>query len=50
VPFLGDTDRLADELEEFLPGTRPSPEDHRMLTTVLFTDIVGSTAWAAAAG
>jgi hypothetical protein len=50
VPFLGDTDRLADELEEFLTGTRPSPEDHRMLTTVLFTDIVGSTAWAEAAG
>jgi pimeloyl-ACP methyl ester carboxylesterase len=39
----GDTDVLADEIEEFLTGTRPMPEPDRVLATVLFTDIVGST-------
>jgi class 3 adenylate cyclase len=39
----GDTDVLADEIEEFLTGTRPAPEPDRVLATVLFTDIVGST-------
>ncbi|MFL5959896.1 MAG: adenylate/guanylate cyclase domain-containing protein [Gaiellaceae bacterium] len=39
----GDTDAIADEIEEFLTGTRPVPEPDRVLATVLFTDIVGST-------
>ena len=39
----GDLDGLADEIEEFLTGTRPVPELDRVLATVLFTDIVGST-------
>ena len=39
----GDVDGLADEIEEFLTGTRPVPELDRVLATVLFTDIVGST-------
>jgi pimeloyl-ACP methyl ester carboxylesterase len=39
----GDTDAIADEIEEFLTGTRPIPEPDRVLATVLFTDIVGST-------
>jgi class 3 adenylate cyclase len=39
----GDIDALADEIEEFLTGTRPVPEPDRVLATVLFTDIVGST-------
>ncbi len=39
----GDTDAIADEIEEFLTGTRPMPEPDRVLSTVLFTDIVGST-------
>jgi pimeloyl-ACP methyl ester carboxylesterase len=39
----GDTDALADEIEEFLTGTRPVPDLDRVLATVLFTDIVGST-------
>ena len=44
------TDPLADEIEEFLTGERkPIPLD-RVLTTVLFTDIVGSTAHASALG
>jgi pimeloyl-ACP methyl ester carboxylesterase len=39
----GNLDELADEIEEFLTGTRPLPEPDRVLATVLFTDIVGST-------
>jgi pimeloyl-ACP methyl ester carboxylesterase len=39
----GDVDALADEIEEFVTGTRPIPEPDRVLATVLFTDIVGST-------
>jgi len=39
----GDVDALVDEIEEFLTGTRPAPEPNRVLATVLFTDIVGST-------
>jgi pimeloyl-ACP methyl ester carboxylesterase len=39
----GDTDAIADEIEEFLTGTRPVSEPDRVLATVLFTDIVGST-------
>lgn len=35
--------RTADEIQEFLTGARPSPEPQRVLATVLFTDIVGST-------
>ena len=36
-------DVIADEIEEFLTGVRPAPEPDRVLATVLFTDIVGST-------
>ena len=43
IPFAGRTDRLLDEVEEFLTGNRPSPVLDRVLATVLFTDIVGST-------
>jgi class 3 adenylate cyclase/pimeloyl-ACP methyl ester carboxylesterase len=39
-----------DEMAEFLTGKRPPIEIDRILTTVLFTDIVGSTARAAALG
>ncbi len=39
----GDVDAPADEIEEFLTGVRPIPEPDRVLATVLFTDIVGST-------
>jgi class 3 adenylate cyclase len=41
--YLGDTDAVADEVEEFLTGSRHAPEADRVLATVLFTDIVGST-------
>jgi class 3 adenylate cyclase len=38
------------EIHEFLTGTRFEPEAERMLSTVLFTDIVDSTATAAELG
>ncbi|OFW66519.1 MAG: hydrolase [Actinobacteria bacterium RBG_16_68_21] len=48
--WAGDTDAIIDEIEEFVTGQRPGPSIHRMLTTVLFTDIVDSTRRAAALG
>lgn len=36
-------DRITDEVEEFLTGTRSAPEPNRVLASVLFTDIVDST-------
>ena len=39
----GNTDALIDEVEEFVTGFRHSPEPDRILATILFTDIVGST-------
>ena len=41
---------IADEVAEFLTGERPAVEIERILTTVLFTDIIGSTAKAASLG
>ena len=43
TPYVGDTDALLDEIEEFLTGIRHGPEPDRILATVLFTDIVEST-------
>jgi class 3 adenylate cyclase len=48
--FLENAAPVLDEVEEFLTGTRPVHEPERVLATVLFTDIVGSTERAAAAG
>lgn len=48
--FLGDVDSVMDEIEEFLTGARAHADDDRALVTVLFTDIVGSTALAAEIG
>ncbi|HEY7003901.1 MAG TPA: adenylate/guanylate cyclase domain-containing protein [Gaiellaceae bacterium] len=50
LPFLGDQDQILDEVEEFLTGVRRGPEPDRVLATVLFTDIVGSTERAVALG
>jgi class 3 adenylate cyclase len=50
IPFLGASDALVDEVETFLTGVRPAPEPDRILATVLFTDIVGSTELAAQLG
>ena len=41
---------VADQVAEFLTGERPVVEVERILTTVLFTDIVGSTERAASIG
>jgi class 3 adenylate cyclase len=41
--FVGDTDALLDEIEEFLTGTRSGAEGDVRTMTVLFTDIVAST-------
>jgi class 3 adenylate cyclase len=50
IPLLGDLDAIVDEIEEFVTGVRPPPERDRVLATVLFTDIVGSTETAATRG
>jgi class 3 adenylate cyclase len=42
-PFLGDQDAVVALTQEFLTGALPVPDPDRMLATVLFTDIVGST-------
>jgi class 3 adenylate cyclase len=42
--------QTADEIEQFLTGIRPLVPSDRVLATVLFTDIVGSTDRAAAMG
>jgi class 3 adenylate cyclase len=41
--WAGDVDAVVDEVEEFLTGTRPLHDADRVLATVLFTDIAGST-------
>jgi class 3 adenylate cyclase len=43
VPMVGDQDAVLDEVEEFVTGTSSGREPDRVLATVLFTDIVGST-------
>jgi class 3 adenylate cyclase len=50
VMYLGDSDAVADEVEEFLTGDRHAPDADRVLATVLFTDIVRSTERAAELG
>lgn len=42
VPWV-DMDPMLDEVEEFLTGVRPTPTSDRVLATILFTDLVGST-------
>jgi class 3 adenylate cyclase len=48
--YVGDTTEMVDGIQEFLTGVRPAFESERVLATVLFTDIVGSTEQAAAIG
>jgi pimeloyl-ACP methyl ester carboxylesterase/class 3 adenylate cyclase len=49
-PFSGDYEPFLEEIEEFLTGSRREREPDRVLATVLFTDIVGSTERAAELG
>jgi class 3 adenylate cyclase len=48
--FAEDSEPLVAEIQEFLTGTREVAEPERVLATILFTDIVGSTAKAAELG
>jgi class 3 adenylate cyclase len=48
--FAGDSDLVLDEIGSFLTGARRSRPSNRVLSTVLFTDIVGSTERATALG
>jgi pimeloyl-ACP methyl ester carboxylesterase len=50
LPQFGDSDAVLDEIQEFLTGVRGADEPERVLTTVLFTDIVDSTARASELG
>jgi pimeloyl-ACP methyl ester carboxylesterase len=45
-----DTTPILDEIEEFFTGSRPIAEPDRVLSTVMFTDIVSSTERAAEVG
>jgi class 3 adenylate cyclase len=55
LPWVGDSEAIVREIEQFLTSTWErggwkEPEHERVLSTVLFTDIVGSTARAAELG
>jgi pimeloyl-ACP methyl ester carboxylesterase len=50
LPWCADADAILDEIEEFLTGERQGPLPDRILATILFTDIVGSTDRAVALG
>jgi class 3 adenylate cyclase len=48
--WAGNQEEILGEIEDFVTGIRPALEPDRVLATVLFTDIVGSTAKAAELG
>jgi len=50
VPFAGETAAVLEEIRAFVTGTRERSEDDRILATVLFSDVVGSTALATRLG
>jgi class 3 adenylate cyclase/pimeloyl-ACP methyl ester carboxylesterase len=50
IPVVGNADALLDEIIRFVEQTDPEPEPERVLATVLFTDLVDSTAKAADLG
>jgi class 3 adenylate cyclase len=51
LPYVGENaDRIVDEIEEFVTGSRAEVEPDRVLATVLFTDIMNSTERATAMG
>ena len=50
LPWAGDSEAVLGEVEEFLTGARSVAEPDRVLATVMFTDIVGSTERAAELG
>jgi class 3 adenylate cyclase len=48
--WAGDQDAVVAEIQDFVTGVRPAPDRRRVLATVLFTDIVGSTQLASEIG
>lgn len=50
IPWVAEGERVLAEVEEFLTGARHAGEADRILATVVFTDIVDSTATAAELG
>jgi DNA-binding SARP family transcriptional activator/pimeloyl-ACP methyl ester carboxylesterase len=50
LPWEGDREELLDEVERFLSGVREEVGPDRVLSTLLFTDIAGSTTKAAEVG
>ena len=48
--WAGDADAILDEIEAFLTGVRRGPDPDRVLVTLLFTDVAGSTDLAARLG
>jgi class 3 adenylate cyclase len=50
LAYSEDLDRVLDEIEEFVTGARTGADPDRVLTTMLFTDIVDSTTRAAELG
>ena len=48
--WASDVDTVADEIQEFVTGATPVREPDRVLATIVFTDIVGSTQKAASLG
>jgi class 3 adenylate cyclase len=50
LPFFAGADAVIAEVQEFLTGERDEGEPDRILATVMFTDIVGSTERAAEVG
>jgi pimeloyl-ACP methyl ester carboxylesterase len=50
LPFVGDTEALLGEVQEFLTGSRQPAELDRVLATVLFVDLVDSTGHAVRLG
>jgi class 3 adenylate cyclase/pimeloyl-ACP methyl ester carboxylesterase len=50
LPWLGNSGPILGEVEQFLTGAQHAAESDRLLTTVLFTDIAGSTKRAAQLG
>lgn len=50
LPWIGEAEGVLEQIEMFLTGERRAPEPDRVLATVLFTDVVDSTAKAAAMG
>lgn len=50
APWLGDASTIADRIEEFLTGGVTTTDHDRVLSTVMFVDMVNSTPRAAAVG